>query len=183
MPTADSSPDTAQTSSGEKKSKAGLVSYIFLPALLAYVVVRSIAFSQARPVWFDEILTFAVASQPRLPDVWSAISKGFDAQPPIFYLFERMLLKLPVNADLALRLGSILTFPLLLVSVFLFIRKRTGELTAAVGVLAILGTSLFYMYSIEARGYSLVSACIAFAVVCYQRLASRRWAIGLGLSL
>ena len=35
----------------------------------------------------------------------------------------------------------------------------------------------------EARGYSLLVACIALAFVCYQRVPARRWVILLGLSL
>jgi hypothetical protein len=44
-------------------------------------------------------------------------------------------------------------------------------------------TPLFTLYAEEARPYSLVTAAIALALVCYQRLPSVRWTVGLFLSL
>ena len=35
----------------------------------------------------------------------------------------------------------------------------------------------------EARSYSIMIACVALALVCYQRLPSIRWAALLGVSL
>ena len=45
------------------------------------------------------------------------------------------------------------------------------------------GDSLFLNYAANARPYSLLMACIAFALVCYDRLPSFGWAILFGLSL
>lgn len=179
-----SSPDSvSDASSISQKKYFSAASYIFVLILVVYALARSIALSAVRPLWFDEILTFAIASQTNLHGVWAGASHGFDSQPPLFYFAEWVALKLPLNAVLALRLPSILAFPLLLVSVFVYTRKRNGELIACASALAFLTTSLFYVYSIEARGYSLMNACIAFAMVCYQRLPSVRWTTLLGLSL
>jgi hypothetical protein len=155
----------------------------FMAFLVLYSVVRGLAGAASKPLWFDELLTLAIASQPNLHDMWTALARGFDAQTPLFDLLERTCLALPVSKEIALRLPSILSFPLLLISVFVFVRRRAGELIACLSALVVLSTSLFHMYLIEARGYMLMNACIAFALVCYQRLPSRRWAALLGVSL
>ena len=104
MQTADpGSPVPLLKAADSERKRLTRASYVFLSVLTLYVLVRCVVFSAARPLWFDEILTFAVSSQPSFYGVWSAISKGFDAQPPLFYLFESMALKLPMDADLALR--------------------------------------------------------------------------------
>ena len=136
-----------------------------------------------RPLWFDELLTLTISSQSNLRDMWSALTRGFDTQPPPFYLLERVFLALPIANQIALRLPSILAFPLFLIFVFTYVKKRSGELIACMCTLLFFSTSLFQTYLTEARGYSLMIACIAFALVCYQRLPSMRWAAMLGLSL
>jgi Dolichyl-phosphate-mannose-protein mannosyltransferase len=156
---------------------------VLMMLLVAYSVVRGVAAAASRPLWFDELLTLTIAGQPSLHEMWAAISRGFDSAPPPFYLLERFCLALPISKEISLRLPSILSFPLLLISVFTFAKRRTGELIAGLCALATLSTSLFHTYLIEARGYMLMNACIAFALVCYQRLPSFRWAAMLGTSL
>ena len=82
--------------------------------LVAYSVVRGVAGAASRPFWFDELLTLSIASQPTMRDMWVAITRGFDGQPPPFCLLERTCLGLPVSKEIALRLPSILSFPVLL---------------------------------------------------------------------
>jgi len=156
--------------------------FVFIALLAVYSVARGLAAATTRPFWFDELLTLAIASQPSLLEMRAAIARGFDSQPPPFYLVERACLALPISKEIALRLPSILSFPVLLICVFTWVKARGGELIACACALAILSTSLFHMYSIEGRGYMLMNACIALALVCYQRLPSRRWAAILGVS-
>jgi len=151
--------------------------------LAAYSVVRGLMGAAARPLWFDELLTLTIASQPNLHDMWSAIMRGFDTQPPAFYLLERACLALPIAKQIALRLPSIFAFPLVLVCVFTYVKKRNGEMVACLCAVLFFSTSLFRTYLTEARGYSLMFACIALALVCYQRFSSIRWVVLLGLSL
>jgi len=151
--------------------------------LVVYSLARGVAGAAARPFWFDEFLTLSIASQASLHDLWTAITRGFDTQPPLFYLLERACLALPVSKEIALRLPSILSFPVLLMCVFTFVKDRAGQLIAFLCVFVMLSTSLFHLYLIEARGYMLMSTCIAFAVVSYQRSTSPRWTAIMGVSL
>jgi thiosulfate reductase cytochrome b subunit len=89
--------------------------YAFMGFLLVYVVVRGVVGAHQRPFWIDELCTLAIAGQPTLHDLWTAVNKGFDSAPPLFYLVERVALKLVSSGQVALRLPSILAFPCTLV--------------------------------------------------------------------
>ena len=164
-----------------KQSKKA--AYIFMGLLVMYTIVRGIAGAAHRPFWFDELFTLTIANQPSLHDLWHAVTRGFDSAPPFFYLVERLALKVTSNKEVALRLPSILAFPCTLICVFVYAKKRNGELIACLCALLLLSTILFHTYSIEARAYSMMIACIAFALVCYQRLPSPFWATMFGFSL
>ncbi len=47
----------------------------------------------------------------------------------------------------------------------------------------LLMTSVFQTYSVEARPYSMLVACFAFALVCYRRLPSAAWTLLLAMTL
>jgi len=154
-----------------------------LGALVIYVIVRGVVGAATKPFWYDELLTLVIAGQPSLREMWSAVARGFDGMPPGFYLVERAALGFIRNKEIALRLPSILAFPCTLICVFAYVKKRSGEVAACLCAMLLLTTSLFHTYLIEARAYGMVMACIAFALVCYQRLPSLRWAALLGISL
>jgi hypothetical protein len=159
------------------------VAYAFMGLLIGYVVVRGVVGAAAKPFWLDELLTITIAGQASLAEMWKAIARGFDSAPPVFYLVERAALSLPLPKEVAARLPSILAFPFTAGCVFVYVRKRSGELIACLCVTLLLSTTLLHTFLIEARGYGLMIACVAFALVCYQRLPGRTWTIFLGISL
>ena len=164
-------------SGSERRARYEQAAYVFMGLLVAYSFVRGIRTALVRPFWFDELYTLTIAGQPTLHDLWSVWKAGIDAEPPLFYLMERLTLTLPVAKELALRLPSIVAFCGTLVCVFAYVRKRSGEFIACVCALALLSTILFQAYLIEARPYAGMVACIAIALVCYQRLPSRSWSV------
>jgi Dolichyl-phosphate-mannose-protein mannosyltransferase len=157
--------------------------YVCMALLCVYVVIRGVVGAASRLFWFDELFTLTIAGQPSLHDMWTAIRSGFDSAPPLFYLVERVALGLSSNQQIALRLPSILAFPCILICLFVYAKKRNGELLACVCALLFLATSVFHTYLAEARPYSMVIACIAFALVCYQRMPGRGWTVLFGLAL
>jgi 4-amino-4-deoxy-L-arabinose transferase and related glycosyltransferases of PMT family len=173
----------SQTDCKENGRTQKRAAWFFIALLAVYSIARGLVAASARPLWFDELLTLTIASQPNLRDMWSAMTRGFDSQPPPFYLLERICLALPVTKQVALRLPSILAFPFFLLFVFTYVRKRSGELIACLCAVVFFSTSLFQTYQTEARGYSMMMACIVLALVCYQRLPSTRWTVFLGISL
>lgn len=60
---------------------------------------------------------------------------------------------------------------------------RKGAAIALICAAIPLTTIVYEVLSVEARPYSLLIACIAFAIVCYQRAPARRWVILLSLGL
>jgi 4-amino-4-deoxy-L-arabinose transferase-like glycosyltransferase len=142
-----------------------------------------LAAAATKPLWMDELFTLTVSSQPTLRALWAVLARAMDGQPPGFYVVERVACSLFHNKEIALRLPAILAFLCTLVCVFVFVKKRSGELIAFLCTFLLLSTILFQRYAVEARPYSMLMACIAFALVCYQRLPSRFWTAMLGISL
>jgi Dolichyl-phosphate-mannose-protein mannosyltransferase len=151
--------------------------------LLAYSVIRLSLTARAAPFWYDEIVTHAVAAQTSLTGAMRALLDGVDSHTPFFYLIEFYALRLFKNEEFALRLPSVLAFAIALVCVFTYAKRRWTDLSALGCAVCLLATSAFQRYATEARAYSLLLAFIALALVCYDRLQSRIWNIGLGLSL
>jgi len=152
-------------------------------ALVIYVILRGVAAAATKPFWFDELLTLAMSSQPSMRAVWAALARAVDGQPPGFYAVERLALSLFHNKEITLRLPAILAFPCTLICVYVFVKKRSGEVVAFLCAFLLLSTILFHKYAVEARPYSMLIACIAFALVSYQRLPSLFWTAMLGISL
>jgi hypothetical protein len=87
------------------------------------------------------------------------------------------------NPHIAMRLFPILGFCAALVCVFIYLRKRNSDAVALLSTTILLLSIYYTRYATEARAYSIVVGCIAFALVCYQRVPSLKWSALLGLSL
>jgi hypothetical protein len=157
--------------------------YGLMGFLLLYVVVRSLVAAAGRAFWYDELLTLTISSLGSWKAILEALHRPFDGQPPLFYIIEKFALGLARKQEIALRLPSLLAFPCTLTCVFIYVKRRGGEIVAFLCALFLLMTTLFQTYAVEARPYSMVVACIAFALVCYQRLPSLFWTAMLGFSL
>lgn len=157
--------------------------YLTLGFLVVYVAGRSIVAAAIKPFWFDELLTLAVSSQPSIKDMWQALSQGVDSQAPLFHLLERVALGAVSNPHIAMRLVPILGFCATLLCVFIYLRKRNSREVALLSTAILLLTIYYSRYATEARAYSAVVGCIAFALVCYQRAPSLKWSALLGVSL
>jgi hypothetical protein len=151
--------------------------------LVAYAAYRSLVNAASKPLWLDEICTAILVRQPNARALWSALASGADSHPPPYYLIERAASAISQNEHLALRLPSIVGFCIVLICIFILIKRRSGNAWALVCASVPLMTILFDTYAVEARGYSLVCAFVAIALVCYQRAASMAWVVCMGLSL
>jgi 4-amino-4-deoxy-L-arabinose transferase-like glycosyltransferase len=85
--------------------------------------------------------------------------------------------------EIAFRVLSIFGFLATVLCLFILIRKKRGSAVALFCAALPLVTALYGTYAVEARPYSLIVACIAFALVCYQRAPAPGWTALLGLSL
>ena len=167
---------------GEKKNSEKLAA-LGIWILVAFATIRNLFAAAATRFWCDEVWTAIMARQFSLRMMWSALARAVDSQPPPFYFVERAASALTPNVQIGLRLPSILGFACTLLCVFTFIRRRSGGVIALVCTAILLLTVLFDPYATDARPYSMVVACVALALVCYQRVPETHWVIALGLSL
>jgi hypothetical protein len=151
--------------------------------LLVYSVIRNILKAAIRPFWFDELCTWILARQPNISALWRALTRAADGNPPPFYLLESLFAKLIPSDHIAYRMPSILAFCLMEWCLFLWLKRRHDRLIAFVAILLPFMTTLYITYSVEARPYCLMAACLALALVAYQRVPALPWVFFLGFSL
>lgn len=155
---------------------------IMFCVLVAYATVRAVATCVSSPLTFDDIFTITMARQPGLRALLHALWLGVDSQPPLFDLIERLASVLP-KPEIAYRLPSVLAFDCMLVCVFLFVRRRAGTLIGLLCAAMLLLTPLYTSYAMAARPYCLAAACVAAALLAYQRASTLRWITFMGLAL
>jgi 4-amino-4-deoxy-L-arabinose transferase-like glycosyltransferase len=151
--------------------------------LIVYAAIAGVFRAVFKPLWYDELYTLALARQPSASAIWDALAHAVDTFPPPFYLVEKAADRLVPGEAIALRLPSILGCCCAILCVFVFVRRRSGSTCALLCAAVPLLSTLYDPYATEARGYSLSAACLALALVCYQRANSIRWTLLMALSL
>jgi hypothetical protein len=151
--------------------------------VIVYTIIHNVLAAASTPFGYDEILTIIVSRQPGIPAMWSALSRGVDGQPLVYYVVERFVALIVPNEQIAYRLPSIIGLAVALWCVFVFIRRRDGAWLALTCSCVLVLTPLNTEHAVSARPYDLVVACIAIALVCYQRAEKWAWAVGMALSL
>jgi len=166
-----------------QKNNTGKLAALGIWVLIAYAIVRSLVAAASKPFWYDEVFTVIVARQPSLSAIWRALAQPADSYPPPFYLVERAAAALLHNPQIGFRLPAICGFACTLVFVFLFVKRRSNALYAFLCSSILFLTVAYTTYAVEARAYSLPVACIALALLCYQRAPEPRWLVLMGFSL
>ena len=168
-----------------ERAHAHLARYarLVIVVLLAYIAVAGLLQASNRAFWFDEIFTVAIARLGSMTDVWQALAAAADTSPPGFYVIERFLSGLVPNELIGFRLASILAVPLTCLCLFVFTRRDTDAVAAAIAAVLPLLTVLYSTFSIEARPYALMACALAFAAVAWQRAAAPLWSFVLALTL
>jgi 4-amino-4-deoxy-L-arabinose transferase-like glycosyltransferase len=165
------------------KFDADKFALISLVLLIAYAAARSLCQAVTRPLWYDEICTWIMVQQHPISVFWNAVKDALDGQPPLFYLLERPVAAAIANEQVSYRLLSILGFSCTIACLFFLIRKRSGNINALICAAIPLATLLYDPYAVEARPYTLVIACVAIALLCYDRAPEVGWTLLMGLSL
>ena len=173
----------SQSSSSFSKLDGDKFALISLVLLITYAAARSLCQAVTRPLWYDEICTWVMVQQHPLSVFWNALKDGVDGQAPLFYLVERPVAAAVTNEQVSYRLLSILGFSVTIACLFFLIRKRSGNISALFCAAIPLATLLYDPYAVEARPYTLIVACAAIALVCYDRAPELRWMLLMGVSL
>jgi 4-amino-4-deoxy-L-arabinose transferase-like glycosyltransferase len=137
-----------------------------------YLVVACVL-TQEKPFWNDELFTFYISRQPRLPDVWSALLTGAEQIPPLFFMITRTFTAVLGPTQFGFRLPEILGFWLMSVSMFHFVRARSSATCALIAMTFPMVTAAFD-YAYEARPYAIVLGFCALALCCWQVAAQNR---------
>jgi hypothetical protein len=157
--------------------------YCGLAILVTYAICASLLRAASKPFWYDEVTTWALAHQPNLAALWTALRSGADGHPPGFYIVENVFGRLLSNQEIALRIPSILGLCSVMLCVFTIVKKRNGYLIALGCAAMPLITVLYQVFTVEARPYLLLTACTAIAMVCYQHAPSKPWLAMMGIAL
>ena len=153
-----------------------------LLAILVYAAVMSLDGAATRFFWNDEIVTIVVSSLSSPSAIWSALKATIDVNPPAFYIIESALASVTSDPHVSFRVVSVLGLLLTSIALFIFVRRRAGAIGGLLAATMPLLTSLF-SFAIEARPYSVLLACLAWAMVTWQNVARPWRPVGLALLL
>lgn len=142
----------------------------FAALLLCYLLL-SVKRNELKPLWFDELGTLNVASQPTLAQMFR-VEPG-DGSPPLQYFLVRGSLHLLGTSEFALRLPALLFEFLAIVCAYLFVGRRFGAAAGLVGA-AVLAISRPGDYGVEARPYGILLGLTMLLLVLWQWAAERR---------
>jgi hypothetical protein len=148
--------------------RAAQCTFILLSVLVLCGVQSALA-AVAQPFWYDEILTVTLSRLTGVHGIWTALHNAADTHPPLFFVITRFARQVIPADHFGYRFPSVLGLLITVSAVYCVLSKRVSRLSALVGAVLILSTELV-AYAYEARPYSLMVACIALAVVAWQRV-------------
>lgn len=167
------------------KRRADYASIGLLGVTFVATVVLTAA---ARPLWYDEILTFYIARLESPTAIVRALLAGAEIHPPVDYVLRHLSMRLFGETELAFRAPSIAAALAASLSLFLFVRRRMS-LSAAVVAFVFPFTGFALRHAHEGRPYSLLLATMCMSLLAWQfatqrqsapRLAFLAAALGLG---
>ncbi len=133
------------------------------------------------PLWNDEIFTRYISSYKSIGELLATLRVAADQQPPLYYMLTNSSISLFGDANVALRLPSIVGVWIACLSAYFFLRPRTGPAPAWCGM-AVLLASDASRYATEARPYALVLGVTGILLLAWQAAAAgtqRRWTLPL----
>lgn len=157
--------------------------WTFLVAALmaAFYLVTSIYIAAHRLFWFDELFTLHIAQLPGWTTIFTALSHGSDALPPVYYLVVRGFDSLFGPGDVAARLPSAIAMAVGLLVIFDCTRRLTDGLHGLIA-LSVATCSFLPYYGYEARSYAIyfMLAALSLWVWTYSGASKRTSAILFG---
>lgn len=141
-------------------------------AIAAILVACCIVISPKKPIWFDEVITWSVATDPSLGHMLHSISTSADL-PLIYYLLAQLWWRLFGDSVLALRLLSSFAFSGAVFASWAALRRGFSFAATAFAHVSILCTSTVLIYEdVELRSYGIFLLVMALAILLYARLAT-----------
>jgi 4-amino-4-deoxy-L-arabinose transferase-like glycosyltransferase len=154
---------------------------LFSCVVLSLSAIVLLFVAHTRPLSFDELLSWHTANIPTASELLHVQATApVSLDPPLFHLLTHAISASGLESTLAIRLPSVAGTLLLLVTVWLFVRRMVGATAASLTLLCLVAAEHFYLT--EARPYAIVLASAGLALLCWQN-ASRARDSGTGRSL
>jgi hypothetical protein len=141
---------------------------VFLALLLAFVFVYAAVSSLHKRLWYDELFTVIVATQPTLHKF--ALAMPPEGNPPINTLLTRFFIRIFGLTEFSVRLAPMLCFLAALAGIYVFVRRECGAVFGLFAVVLTLSQPA-WKYSFEGRPYGLLLAFLMLALVSWQSAA------------
>jgi hypothetical protein len=126
------------------------------------LLVACIVVSGKKPLWYDEILTRMLLTDPSLSHMLDAMADGAESAPPLYHLIGRVWVTLFGGGALPLRMMSWLGFTIAIAVTWRVLRSAFGTRASAVGLLAVFcGSMTVLQQDAEVRFYGLLTALVA----------------------
>ncbi len=139
--------------------------------ILVFASAAMFCDSIGKPLWLDELLTWATVWPAGPLEIWRFESTlPVSIGPPLYYIAVHYVIKLFGDTDISMRLVSMASMLVCLWFVYLF-GRRSGDRAAGLLAMCILVASGAFRYGYEARTYAMVLAAASGALWFWQNLA------------
>lgn len=141
----------------------------FLTALLVIFVLVGILFRidhlyKPGGLWTDEIISYSIAKQSFPLGIMNHLY-AFDSEPPLWFFFLNIWMKIFGNSDLSLRYSSVLTAVLSIPAAYFAGKELSSRYTGVLAAIFTAINSLLIYYSQEVRFYSMFSLFSALSIL------------------
>ena len=151
--------------------KGSLLLWSSLCLFLICYIGSALRSAARTPAWMDEVLTLWTIRLPSASQIYSALLRGAQYDPPPFHLALHYYAKFVGGSYLALRLPSILAVLLAGLCAFVVFRRHLGNAPAAFGCCLLLET--LRPYALLIRPYAPAACCFAVALLLWDDLNRR----------
>jgi len=153
---------------------AGMWCFVAAGVLATFYLATSLYISSHRLLWFDEIATVQIARLPRWVSIWTALGRGADSLPPIYYMVVRAFGKPFGYSEIAVRLPSTVAMVAGLLITFDCARRLTDGLHGLIA-LSVITCSFLPYYGYETRSYGIFFMLAALALWVWTYSKDGKW--------
>jgi hypothetical protein len=148
---------------------------VFLAALSLGILIGAAMESRKEYFGNDELITSILVSNPSFSEMWSAIRRGGELNPPLYFILEWVMARMFGTGELALRAISGISIALAGWVLYFTVRPLSGPRVAALSIALVLGLSrdVFY-FAREARYYGVLFLLVSLGVFLLLRLTADR---------